>query len=107
MATRCSKRLRGHPATAHIPVIAVSADAKPADIQRARDAGFVGYLCKPLDLDLALEHIQGALAALPRSAMPAVATGEALAASGACRHRRICPAGCICSISRERLQVPS
>lgn len=75
------ERLRGHPATAHIPVIAVSADAKPADIQRARDAGFVGYLCKPLDLDLALEHIQGALDALPRSAMPAVATGEALAAS--------------------------
>ncbi len=42
-------RLRADPATAALRVIALSANAIPADIQRALDAGFDDYWTKPLD----------------------------------------------------------
>jgi CheY-like chemotaxis protein/anti-sigma regulatory factor (Ser/Thr protein kinase) len=44
------KRLRSKRATADIPVIAVSANAMPGEVDRARAAGFDDYLTKPLDL---------------------------------------------------------
>ena len=42
-------RLRADPATAALRVIALSANAIPADIQRALAAGFDDYWTKPLD----------------------------------------------------------
>jgi len=42
-------RLRASPATAHICCVAVSANAQPEDMQRARRAGFADYWTKPLD----------------------------------------------------------
>ena len=42
-------RLRADPATAGLRVIALSANAIPADIQRALNAGFDDYWTKPLD----------------------------------------------------------
>jgi signal transduction histidine kinase/ActR/RegA family two-component response regulator len=42
--------LREHPATAAIPVVAVSANAMPQDLERGKAAGFAAYLTKPLDL---------------------------------------------------------
>jgi len=42
--------LRHEPRTAHIPVIAVTANAMLADIDRGKQAGFFDYLTKPLDL---------------------------------------------------------
>ena len=54
--------LAGDPATGHIPVIALSANAMPRDIERGLEAGFFRYLTKPIEvgefmhtLDLALE----------------------------------------------------
>jgi PAS domain S-box-containing protein len=54
--------LRSDPATAHIPVIAISANAMPHDIKKGLEAGFLCYLTKPIKvgefmdaLDLALE----------------------------------------------------
>jgi PAS domain S-box-containing protein len=47
-------RLRAHPATAAIPVVAVSANAMPADRERAAAAGFAEYVTKPIDLELLL-----------------------------------------------------
>jgi CheY-like chemotaxis protein len=44
------RRLRAEPATAHIPVAVLSAEAAPAVIRRMRTNGVVGYLTKPLDL---------------------------------------------------------
>jgi hypothetical protein len=43
------RRLRAEPATATIPVVALSANAMPEDIERALSAGCAGYWTKPLD----------------------------------------------------------
>jgi CheY-like chemotaxis protein/anti-sigma regulatory factor (Ser/Thr protein kinase) len=51
-------RLKAHPATAHVPVVAVSADATPGDIEAARAAGFAAYLTKPLDVEELIEAVQ-------------------------------------------------
>jgi len=42
--------LRALPATRHIPVVAVSANAMQSDIDDAATAGFIDYVTKPLDL---------------------------------------------------------
>jgi PAS domain S-box-containing protein len=44
------RRLRADPATAHLTCVALSANAMPDDVQRARQAGFADYLTKPIDL---------------------------------------------------------
>jgi len=43
-------RLQGDPATASIPVVVVSADATPMQIQRVRASGVAAYLTKPIDV---------------------------------------------------------
>lgn len=53
-------RLRASPATAGIPVLAVSANAMPADIDTALAAGFCGYLTKPIDIDELTEMVNRA-----------------------------------------------
>jgi PAS domain S-box-containing protein len=59
------KILQADPLTAHIPVVALSANAMPRDIEKGLHAGFFHYLTKPIQvdefmktLDLALEHAQ-------------------------------------------------
>ena len=58
------KVLRRDPLTAHIPVIAVTANALPRDIKLGMEAGFFCYLTKPIKvveflaaIDLALREI--------------------------------------------------
>jgi len=51
-------RLRSRRATAHIPVVAVSANALPGDVEAAMKAGFSAYLTKPLGLDELLQTVQ-------------------------------------------------
>jgi PAS domain S-box-containing protein len=58
--------LRADQLTAHIPVIAVSANAIPRDIQKGLEAGFFRYLTKPIRvkefmaaLNVALEFAEG------------------------------------------------
>jgi CheY-like chemotaxis protein len=53
------------PATAHIPVVALSANAIPRDIEKGLEAGFFRYLTKPIKvnefmdtLDLALKFAE-------------------------------------------------
>lgn len=43
-------QLKAWPETAHIPVIAVTANAMKRDIERGKAAGFADYLTKPIDI---------------------------------------------------------
>ena len=45
------KTLGSDTATAHIPVIAISANAMPVDIQNGLNAGFFRYITKPIKVD--------------------------------------------------------
>jgi CheY-like chemotaxis protein len=51
------RRLRADPATATIPVVAVSASAMSAEVDRGLRAGFDDYLTKPLDLERVLATV--------------------------------------------------
>ena len=55
------RRLRRHAKTRQVPVVAVSANAMPADIERGLAAGFARYLAKPLDLGTVLATIDDLL----------------------------------------------
>jgi CheY-like chemotaxis protein len=55
------KILRSDPATAHIPVIAISANAMPRDIERGLKAGFFRYITKPIKVDEFMEALDVAL----------------------------------------------
>src|SRR6185503_18854110 len=47
-AANLTRRLKADPATAHIPVIAITAYGKAGDDKKAREAGFVEFLSKPV-----------------------------------------------------------
>jgi PAS domain S-box-containing protein len=53
--------LRSDPLTAHIPIIALSANAVPRDIQKGLDAGFFNYITKPIMVSKFMEALDGAL----------------------------------------------
>jgi len=55
-------QLRREPGLAGIPVIALTANAMPRDIERGLAAGFDRYLTKPIDIDKFNEAIDGVLA---------------------------------------------
>lgn len=55
------KILRADPATAHIPIIALSANAVPRDIEKALEAGFFNYLTKPIKVNEFMEALDVAL----------------------------------------------
>ena len=52
------RRLRMDDRTAAIPVVAVTAQAMKGDRERFREAGFDGYLSKPVDLDELLAAVE-------------------------------------------------
>lgn len=54
-------RLRAHPDSADIPVIALTANAMTADIQRGLAAGFNGYHTKPIQVESFTRVLQDAL----------------------------------------------
>ena len=66
--------LREDPKTAHIPVVAVSANAMPRDIEKGRQAGFFAYLTKPIKVQEFMDVLDDALAfadrSLPRAGHP-------------------------------------
>jgi signal transduction histidine kinase/AmiR/NasT family two-component response regulator len=55
------KILRADPSTAHIPIIALSANAAPRDIETALHAGFFSYLTKPIKVNEFMDTLVVAL----------------------------------------------
>ena len=56
------KILRDDPATAHIPVVALSANAMPRDIAMGLEMGFFRYLTKPIKIPELMDTLNVALA---------------------------------------------
>jgi len=54
--------LRADPSTAHIPIIALSANALPRDIAKGLEAGFFNYLTKPIKVSQFMDALDLALA---------------------------------------------
>jgi two-component system cell cycle response regulator DivK len=52
------RRLRSDERTASIPVLAITAEAMDGDRMRFQDAGFDGYLSKPIDIDDLLTTVE-------------------------------------------------
>jgi PAS domain S-box-containing protein len=59
--TEALKILREDPVTAHIPVVALSANAMLGDIEKALQAGFFRYLTKPIKVRELMETLEVAL----------------------------------------------
>ena len=55
------KILRADPATAHIPIIAISANAVPLYIEKGLEAGFFSYITKPIKVDQFMDALEVAL----------------------------------------------
>ena len=55
------RRIRGEAATAHIPIMAVTASAMPEEAKKMKDAGFDGFQTKPLNVK---EFVQAVAAVL-------------------------------------------
>jgi len=55
------KILRDDPTTAHIPIVALSANAMPRDIAKGLEAGFFSYLTKPIRVPEFMEALDAAL----------------------------------------------
>ena len=55
------KVLREDPATAHIPIVALSANAMASDIQKGLEAGFFRYLTKPIKINEFMDTLDLAL----------------------------------------------
>jgi CheY-like chemotaxis protein len=63
------RRLRQQPDRAHLPVVAITANAMPRDVSRAKAAGFDECLTKPFD-------VRALLAILERHLRPDTAAGK-------------------------------
>jgi len=57
------KILREDASTKHIPVVALSANAMPQDVERGMTAGFFSYLTKPIKVKEFMDALDAALAA--------------------------------------------
>jgi CheY-like chemotaxis protein len=56
------QRLKKDPTTAHIPIVALTAHAMPADRERAIQVGCDGYLAKPCEPRAVVEEVKRILA---------------------------------------------
>jgi CheY-like chemotaxis protein len=64
------KILLEDPATAHIPVVAISANAMPSDIEKGLEAGFFRYLTKPIKINEFITTLDDALKVSKRCQYP-------------------------------------
>jgi CheY-like chemotaxis protein len=60
------QQLQCDPVTAAIPIVVLSADATPAQLERLLAEGAAGYLTKPIDVESLLDKVRGTLRPLPQ-----------------------------------------
>jgi len=65
------RRLKAEPATRALPLLALSANAMPADVRRALAAGFEAYITKPIDVSRLLAQMDQVLNRSGRGSAPA------------------------------------
>ncbi len=53
-----TRQVRADPRYAHIPIVALTADVLRDTPQRCREAGCVGYITKPIDVDTFMDDLQ-------------------------------------------------
>jgi len=58
-----TRELKADPATAAIPIVALTALAMPGDLARSLEAGCAGYISKPIDTRTLTAEVQKYLAA--------------------------------------------
>ena len=68
--------LRSDRKTAHIPVIALSANAIPINIESGLEAGFFRYLTKPIKIDEFMDALNAALEYAGKHPAKGKSTGE-------------------------------
>ncbi len=68
--------LREDPTTAHIPVVGLTANAMPRDIEKGMAAGFFRYITKPIRVKEFEDTLQVALAFAKESRAPALGVSE-------------------------------
>ena len=71
------KTLRNSPATSHIPIVIVTANAASDDIQHALELGVKGYILKPFTVETMKDKIDALMAQLA-SAPPAAGAAPAV-----------------------------
>jgi CheY-like chemotaxis protein len=57
-----TRELKSRAATRHVPILVVTSYALKGDEMKAMDAGCTGYLRKPIDRPVLLQHVQSLLA---------------------------------------------
>ena len=62
--------LRADPVTADIPVIIISADAMPRQVQRLLSSGALAYLTKPININELLQYVDATLDAVQQDSVP-------------------------------------
>ena len=72
------KILREDPATAHIPIIALSANAMARDISKGLAAGFFSYLTKPIKVKEFMDSLNAALESTTKADGHADTAGQTL-----------------------------
>jgi CheY-like chemotaxis protein len=75
---KAMKILRDDPGTAHIPVIALSANAMPRDIEKGLEAGFCRYLTKPINIKELMASLNETLDLAEKGAPRAPTTGAGI-----------------------------
>jgi two-component system, cell cycle response regulator DivK len=62
-----TRKLKEQPATADIPVIAVTSYAMKGDREKALAAGCVGYVTKPIDKNIFIQEVAAHIGKKPKS----------------------------------------